>query len=380
VWGARRIVVLTWLTLLALSATAQARPPVPHGFVGVMADGPLLDPRVNLGAQLDQMVSSGIQSLRVTFDWSAAQPYANWHDVPAGQAGKFSRAPGGVPTDFRVTDEIVGLAAQRRLALLPVVVYSPRWDASPAGIHVQPRRAAPFANYLSVLVQRYGPRGSFWASHPRLPREPIRAWQIWNEPNIAFYWDTPHFARGYVSLLRAAGRAIKRADAGASIVLAALTNYSWLDLAAIYAVPGARRLFDVVGSNAYTSKPAGVITILDRVRRVMDSHGDRHKPLVATEVGWPSALGKTNQNYGINTTQRGQAEKLAQLLPMLARNRRRLGLSRFYYYTWLSSDTPHGPSFDFSGLLAFDPADAQIYAKPAYAVFRRVVLALEGRN
>ena len=344
----------------------------------MMADGPLLDPRVNLGAQLDQMVSSGIQSLRVTFDWSSAQTYANWHDVPAGQAGKFSPAPGGVPTDFSATDEIVGLAAQRRLALLPVVVYSPRWDASPVGSHVQPRRAEPFANYLTALVQRYGPRGSFWASHPWLAREPIRAWQIWNEPNIAFYWDTPHFARGYVSLLRAAHRVIKRADPGASIVLAALTNYSWLDLAAIYAVPGARRLFDVVGSNAYTSKPAGVITILDRVRRVMDSHGDHHKPLLATEVGWPSALGKTKQDYGLNTTQGGQAKKLAQLLPMLARNRRRLGLSRFYYYTWLSSDTPDGPSFDFSGLLAFDPADAHIYAKPAYAAFRRAVLALEG--
>ena len=32
---------------------------------------------------------------------------------------------GGVPTDFQALDQIVGLAAQRRLALLPVVMFTP---------------------------------------------------------------------------------------------------------------------------------------------------------------------------------------------------------------------------------------------------------------
>jgi hypothetical protein len=111
----------------------------------------------------------------------------------------------------------------------------------------------------------------------------------------------------------------------------------------------------------------------------MSRYGDRRKPLLATEVGWPSALGKTNQNYGFNTTEKGQARKLRQLLPMLASNRRRLGLAGFYYYTWIATDRRNAPSsFDFSGLLHFDTTTDRVSAKPAYSAFRRTALKLEG--
>lgn len=350
---------------------------VPQGFIGMMADGPLFDPEVNLGEQLDQMVASGVESLRVTFNWSTAQPYASWRDVPLGQAADFTDGPGDIPTDFRATDQIVALAAQRQLPLLPVVVYAPPWDVSPEGSHVRPVRDAPFGNFLTALVERYGPDGSFWSTNPSIPRQPVTMWQVWNEPDISFYWSTANFAKGYVSLLRVAHDAIKRVDPAATVVLAGLTNDSWRDLEAIYKVRGARQLFDVVAADPYTLQPAGVITILSYVRHVMDRYGDRHKPILATEVGWPSALGRTRQNFGINTTERGQASKLRQLMPMLASDRQRLGLAGFYYYTWLSTDQRGDYSFDFSGLLGFNAKLDLIYAKPAYSTFRRIALTLE---
>jgi hypothetical protein len=94
----------------------------------MMADGPIFSPGVNLPRQLDRMVASGVESLRVAFSWSDAQPYASWADVPASLVGQFTSGVGGVPTDFSATDRIVGLAARRGLSVLPVAMYAPSWD------------------------------------------------------------------------------------------------------------------------------------------------------------------------------------------------------------------------------------------------------------
>jgi hypothetical protein len=205
----------------------------------------------------------------------------------------------------------------------------------------------------------------------------VTTWQIWNEPDLLKNWGTVPFAPSYVSLLRAAHRAVKAADPAAEVVLGALTNFGWKDLNSIYSVKGARNLFDLVAANAYTAQPSGVVTILSNYRRVMARHGDAEKPLVATEVGWPSGLGKTNQNFGFNTTERGQAQKLTQLLPLLAQNRRRLHLIGFYYYTWMTSDQPDSRPFDYAGLLRYDAASNTIHPKPAYWAFRTAVAKLE---
>src|SRR5207248_3064683 len=96
----------------------------------------------------------------------------------------------------------------------------------------------------------------------------------------------------------------------------------------IYKIRGARGLFDVVAVHPYTRKPQGVVEILSRIRQVMNAGGDRHKPILADEVSWPSSLSKTHHTEGFDfaTTEAGQAHNIAALLPMLARNRRSLGL------------------------------------------------------
>lgn len=359
-----------------MPSSALARS-VPQGFVGAVADGPLFSSHVDLGKQLKKMVASGVERLRITFDWSDAQPYRHWADVPPSQLSRFTDV-NGVPTDFGATDEVVAAAAQRHLAVLPVVLHAPRWDSSPKGNHFQPLHDGPYGNYLSGLVKRYGPGGTFWSANPSTPFWPIRTWQIWNEPELRYYWGASNFAPSYVALLRVAHKAIKAADPSATVVLAALTNYAWKDLNAIYSVHGARHLFDTVASNPYTADPRGVIKILGNVRRDMNGHGDHAKRLIVTEVGWPAALGKTKQNFGFNTTDRGAAKKLSELLPMLASNRRRLGLGSFFYYTWMSSYRRGAVSWAFSGLLRFRQGSDKVTKKPAFYSFRSAALKLEG--
>jgi len=369
------------LAVGASSGSAQAkshRTPVPFGFVGVNAGGPLFDPAsaVDASQQFQLMVASGVDSVRVLFNWSTAQPYKTWADVPPEQKSEFVNA-GGVPTNFSLTDEAVGLAARYGLTVLPIVVYSPPWDQrpNPTGGAPPPASAAPYADYLKALIGRYGPRGSYWRLQH--PGRSVRMWQIWNEPNLRVYW-TPPFAHSYVALLHAAHAAIKRADRGAKVVLGAITNVAWRDLGKIYAIRGARHLFDVVAVNGFTSTPKRVIQFLRLVRRAMNRGGDAHKPLLQTEMSWPSSVGKSLLHFDWDTTERGQARKIAAVLPMLAAQRASLGLAGFYYYTWITAENADSFSdFDFAGLLRYQP-DGKVVAKPALSSFGRGALAMEG--
>jgi hypothetical protein len=373
------VVAVTLVVAAAAQSKAPSGPPVPKGFVGMNLDGPPLIPQdhVNLAAQFASMAKSGVQSVRVTFSWSAAQPYATRADVPAGQANDFQAGADNVPTSFAATDQIVGLAAEHGLSVLPVVIYTPGWDSAPhpgAGLSA-PKRDQPYGDYLTTLIGRYGPAGSFWSQHRGLAKRPVRMWEVWNEPDIVGYWPIQPFAHSYVALLRAAHTAIKKADPGAKVVVAGFPNASWTQLETVYKVKGARSLFDVVDVHPYTKQPAGVITILGYVRNVMNRAGDARKPILAGETGWPSSLHQTPHTFDFETTQTAQAQNISSLLPLLAANRRRLGIIGFDYYTWMGDEHQGAAPFNFSGLLKY--SGTKVSAKPALTAFTKAAHALE---
>jgi hypothetical protein len=364
------------LALLVPTGAGAAVPKkVPSAFVGIDADGPLLtDPSVDYAGQLDTMVTSGVQTMRVVFNWAAAQPYASSADVPAGERGRFTNE-GGVPTDYSDTDRLVTAAAQRHIVLLPVVLVAPGWDARhPGEFASPPTNAQPYADYTAALARRYGPGGAFWTEHPELDVQPIRQWQIWNEPNLDYFWSDQPFAADYVQLLRLAREAIRGVDPRATIVLAGLPNDSWQAISQIYSA-GGRGLFDVAAFHPFTEKVDGVRTILERDRKVMARNGDARKPLWVTELSWTSAKGKTSVSFGNDETEQGQAKKLAAAYTLLANLRTKLRIGRVYWYTWLSRDVQDDYPFDWSGLLR--DASQGVEQKPAFAAFKRVALKLE---
>jgi len=141
-------------------------------------------------------------------------------------------------------------------------------------------------------------------------------------------------------------------------------------------VRGARQAFDIAAVHPYTAEPAGVITIITRLRAVLDSHGDAAKPIDADEFGWPSSVGQTDHLYGFETTEAGQASNVTAVLPMLARWRTRLRIIGFDYHTWVGVEHHNAYTFDFSGLLRF--SNGSFIAKPALDAFGRAALAIEG--
>jgi len=387
---ARRLLAglaVSLLIAVLAGAPAMARPgrhasapvvaAVPPGFVGVDADGPLFGSNtpLNFAAQVKSMVANGVQSIRVAFNWAAAQPYENTDKVPVADQNKFTNVDGR-PTDFSTTDEVVQAAARARVTVLPTILYAPSWDArrNPYGVDT-PKRNAPYAAYAAALVSRYGRGGIFWSEHPGLPQVPITQWQIWNEPNISYYWPQP-FANSYVSLLRLANSAIKGADPQAKVVLGALTNFAWKAIGQIYRLPNTRNLFDIVSINGFTKTPADEILYMRFMRNAMSRFQDGSKPLLATEISWTSAQGHTSQHLDFNTTPAGQARDIAQLLPMIGQVRTSFHLAGFYWYTWIANETPpQRYPFNYAGLLRL--LHGKVVAKPALSAFRTAALALE---
>jgi hypothetical protein len=368
----------------AVAAEARAPAKVPASFIGVVGDGPLTeDPAVDFGGQLTEMVANGVQTMRIAFNWAEAQPYRSFSDVPQDQLSRF-QDEGGVPTDWSRIDLFVTLAAERRITLVPVVLLVPSWDARHPGesapghpglLSSPPIDPQPYAEFTRALVRRYGPGGTFWRQHSELVAQPIRYWQIWNEPNLKPFWSDQPFEQDYVALLRLSREAIRSVDPTAKIVLAGLPNASWNALARIYSA-GGRGLFDVAAFHPFTAQVGGVKTIIDRDRRVMAKNGDARKPLWITELSWTSAKGKTSRTFGNEETERGQAQKLTAAFTLLARLRTKLKVQRVYWYTWLSQETQTDYPFDWAGLERL--TSSGIEPKPALAAFRRVALRLEG--
>ena len=354
---------------------------VPPRFLGTVADGPLFEDAAlsaagtSLQRELDVMVSAGVESVRLSFYWAPMQPYASWDQVPPAERGQF-RDAAGVPTDFRATDRIVQLAAERRLALLPVVLRAPDWAARfPGEWASPPADPRAYAAFVRALAKRYGRGGSFWRERPGLPRLPLTEWQLWNEPTMQSFWLTQPFASDYVALARATHRALRRVDRRARIVLAGLVYESSDALGQVYRA-GGRRWFDALALHPFTRRPDDVLRIVERNRTVMARHRDGRKPIYLSELSWPSSRGRIPVRYGYETNERGQARRLSAALRLLAANRRRLGLRRVYWYTWLTRETDPEYPFDYAGVRRIHTE--RVRSKPALGAYRRAALRLEG--
>ena len=371
-------IVAVIVALLAMPAVASSADRAPASFFGVVAELDLLHDRAlgpagtSLEAEVREMAGAGVGSARVSFFWARMQPYQSWDEIPEANRPDFVDV-GGRPYHFAETDRLLAAAAQRRIRVMPVVLWAPIWAQRQRGEYASPPRdPADYAAFAAVLAQRYGPKGTFWTEHPGLPRVAIRDWQVWNEPTMPGFWLDQPFAKHYVALLRATRPALRKVDPGARVVLAGLVYNSPAALRAIYKA-GGRPHFDVAAVHPFTLHVSGVGLLIERARRMMESYGDARKPLLVTELSWPSARDKIKFAYGYEMTEKGQAQRITAALPYLVRRRRELRIERVYWYTWLTREVDQSYPFDYAGLRRLE--DDRVVAKPAFAAWRKTVLA-----
>jgi hypothetical protein len=371
------IAVLAAVVLCAQVEVAAAQPP--PRFFGVMGNGPLDRAGVDLVKETALMRSNGVETVRLPIEWPDLQPYRSFTDVPAKERARFVDVA-GIPTAFAATDARIKASALSNVEVLALVMRSPLWAGrDPSNYMTTPRDPDQYGAFLTALIGRYGPNGSFWIENPGVPRRPLRHFQIWNEPNLKHYFPVASWAPAYAKLLRTSYKAIKAADSKATVVTAGMPNFAWRDYAKLFrAGVRARGYFDAVAVHPYTDNAAGCVEILSRVRRVLDANGARQTPIWVTETGWPSAQGKAKvlpQHRGWITTPAGEATKLTAAYRAYAKSAKQLKLTRVYWYSWVSSDLRGGDAWDFAGLRTVR-SDGSFVDKPALAAYRSVARSL----
>jgi polysaccharide biosynthesis protein PslG len=279
-----------------------------------------------------------------------------WHSVVSGSG-------------WSTYDRIVSGLAKRRIHVLPDLLNNPA-DYTPP---ISGSARTSWTQFAHSAVARYGPGGSFWHTHPGLPKTPVRAWQVGNEPNLKKYFPSRRPVRDYATLLKITHNAIHRANRHAKVVLAGMpalrsqfVSYPGVKfLNRLYRVRGIKHAFNIAATHPYAENLRQLRRAMTRIRRVMRRHGDKKTQVWITEIGYGSARFNHHLNFG----RKGQARMLHKTFRLLHAKHRRWRIHGLAWYDW--RDPPQrNPDCSFcstAGLLRSD-----FHPKPAYRAFKRI--------
>lgn len=297
-----------------------------------------------LNTRLDDMVSLGVGWVRFDIDWSEIQPTDartfNWTNV----------------------DRLVRAAASRNIKLLAIVDYTPAWARAPgcSSSKCPPADNAAFAVFARTAAARFGPLG-------------IHNWEVWNEPNLAAFWQPRANANAYAKLLTAASAAIKSADSGAIVISGGTgpASSSAGDIAPVEFLKlmyanDAGGSFDAVGYHPYSfpgrpSRPIStdgwsqMSSANPSLRSVMTANGDGAKQIWLTEFGAPTG-GPRAVTEALQAGIIGDALILAPTYPWAG---------PLFIYSYKDLGTAQNTNENFFGILRFDGSQ-----KPAYETLK----------
>jgi hypothetical protein len=340
---------------LALPSSAAA---LPRGFFGIAPPTPIGE------GDAARMASGGIESVHLPLVWADIQPQ------PEGEY------------DWREFDAKMAVLARRHLQVLPFAYGTPRWIShDPARLPIDgPRARRTWAQFLRAAVERYGPRGSFWAEHDGssgdfLPRRPIHVWQIWNEENF-FYFAKPASPGRYGRLFKASHNAVRAIDPGAKTIIGGLFGRprqrppqamaATTFLERLYRVRGIRAALDGIDVHPYARNARVLREEVEEVRQVAIANRDRGAGLYVTEMGWGSQNDPRKVAFEVGRS--GQARELRRAYSFLISAQRRLHLKQVYWFSW--KDAPGVCNFcDSAGLFY---GGARFRPKPAWHSFTAI--------
>jgi LysM repeat protein len=237
------------------------------------------------------------------FTW-VKQSFA-WREIEGAAKGHF---------DWSHADRVVQQVNEFGLDLIARVDRQPQWAGGGYPQNGPPANYQDYADFLYTMASRYKGR--------------IRAYQVWNEPNLNIagrseWGGRPPNPAEYTALLKVAYQAIKQADPNAMVISAGLSPTSrWDDqampdvefLKGMYAA-GAKPYFDVFGAhgagykvppetdpavvasdpalNNYDPSPEERKRVycfrhVEDLRQVMVENGDGDKQIALLEFGWTS--------------------------------------------------------------------------------------------
>ncbi len=333
--------IAAFAAILALGAFAAGASAAPANLFGVV---PQAAPTQE---QFDKLEQGGVQSIRTGLAWS---------EVQAVRGGAYSWAG---------FDAMVEKAAKANIEVLPFLVSPPTWAVplkavpgaagtkAPARLPVSGFSATAWSSFLKAAVARYGSAGTFWSENPLVPKHPIEAWQIWNEPNFKYFIAKPNPTE-YGKLVTLSSKAIKSADPSAKVILAGLfakpaggrrlagkrvanptsPNYfASYFLEQMYKTnPGIKSRFQGVALHPYVARYRQLPADIEEVRGVLTKAGDGSKALWVTELGWSSEPPQGPSNV-FAVGQAGQARELKGAFTLLKQDAAKFHLQRVYWFS-----------------------------------------------
>ena len=314
--------------------------------------------------QLDQIADAGAEIARVDVGWSSLEQTAK---------GSYER------WYLDQLDTLVDKADAHGVKLLITFTDSPCWASSaPESVkqgcdgawwergvqRYPPVDANDYADALAFLVRRYGDR--------------VAGWEVWNEPNLKYFFDSSDAPADYARIVRAAYPAAKAADPSATVIAGSLSESPPEFVEALFR-HGIGGHFDAFSIHPYSgdaspldpldggSVKSSFVRGVPAVREVLMSHGE-DKPIWLTEFGW-----NTSNIRGSVSWMNGVDEKTQALYTEQALTK----VGQWSYvdvaivFELVDEDNDAGDRNANFGLLRHDGT-----AKPAFEAFRRGTLAL----
>jgi hypothetical protein len=257
-------------------------------------------PAAKVSQELAWAHSLHARVIRIEIPWSTLEP----------------RAQGQIePRALAFTDDLVNRASGVGVKVVALAMSTPCWASSaPASLLRQcrpeesskanawpPSDPRTYGSFVAFLAGRYGSK--------------LAAIEVWNEPDQANedYFAGPNKARRYAAVLRAAYRAIKRADPEMPVLGGSLVGSNGAFLRALYAA-GIKGYYDGLSVHFYNL----VLASLRYLHEVQLANGDL-KPLWLNEFGWSSCWPRRRiqQEQGCVTKQ-AQAANLRNVFRSLA--------------------------------------------------------------
>ena len=338
----RALIAAVAVSLVALTAAAPGAMALPVNFWGV---SPQATPSVE---QFQRLRAGGVRSVRIPIPWSSVQPTS------------------AADSNFSNVDTLVSGATAAGLNVLPFVYDAPPWAVTQAHVPGPGSARAPktlpvktgaqrtaWANFLKLVVGRYGPSGTFWKANPALPESPIRTWQIWNEENFKYFVVRPSPA-DYGKLVNVSYAAIKSVDPGAKLILGGMfaqpneATFKAKPPQAYFAsdfldqlyetTPGIKHKFSGVALHPYTSRYQKLTPDIEEFRAILALNHDAGKPLWITEIGWSSEPVDPAHD-GFAKGPAGQAKQLKGAFTLFRAKAAKWKLQHIY---WFSVDDQPG--------------------------------------
>ncbi len=258
-------------------------------------------------------------------------------------------------------DGLIRSAARRGVAVLPWLEGGLSGPAADQTSTANPPNSAPelrrFEETARLAAARWGPEGSLWRElgcpGPDCDDAylPIRAWEVWNEPNNSRFWRSRVTENGtggadpeeYAAALVAARSGFRRADPEARVVSAGLANRK-----ITRAGPDRGQGIEMLEFQERLQESAGGCALDAAAMHFYDSAGspqelrERARDFrVRVDAGgatgaplWITELGAASFSRDGRSTPAKQAEFIAESLDLLRADRARLELGPVFAFMW----------------------------------------------